>query len=115
MLERIQRGTLTLLMSSKLLAEYRRQVPSPRNDHIRAFFELVLIAAPTRCVWNWEKRWSGGQRAKARKCRYPEEDDHVLRTAIRPSASVIFTEEERILKADACIYRCFRVHIRLPA
>ncbi|MGB9624459.1 MAG: hypothetical protein ACPMAQ_06305 [Phycisphaerae bacterium] len=112
LLDRIQRGTLTVLISRQSLAEYERQVPSPRNDYIRAFFEL--IRDPVRRAWNWEKRWSG-KKAKARKCRYPSEDDHVLRTAIRPRGSTIFTEEHRMLVADACIYRHFRVHIHSPA
>ena len=112
LLKQIQAGTNTILISRKLLAEYRRQVSVPRNDFIRAFF--ALLADPVRPIWNWQYRWSGGTREKARGCRYPEEDDHVLRTAIRPTPSTIFTEEYRMLIADECIYLCFRVHISLP-
>lgn len=112
LLERIHEGSLSLLISNSLLAEYKRQVLEPRNDYVRAFFEL--IAQPGRCVWNWRSRWSGGDRSRARDCRYPREDDHVLRTAIRPRATIIFTEEMRMLNADPCIYREFKVHIQSP-
>ena len=110
LLNRIARGELTVLVSPKLVAEYRRQVRMPRNDHVMAFF--ALIDDPVRATHNWPKRWSGAQREKARRCRYPREDDHVLRTAIRPTPSTVVTEEQRMLNSDECIYRNFRVHIR---
>lgn len=105
----VQTGRKTVLISEKLLAEYERKLPSPRNDYIRAFFEIVLD--PARRIENWAP-WPGGERQKARKCRFPKHDAHVLRTAIRPDASVILTEDQKMLDADACIYRAFRVHIR---
>jgi predicted nucleic acid-binding protein len=113
-LNRILRGRLTVLVSAKLIVEYRKQVPSPRNDHIKAFFELLERGHRGSVILNWKKRWSGSDREKARGCRYPKEDDHVLRTAIRPSASYIVTEENRMLKSNMCIYRRFRVHIVHP-
>jgi len=113
LLRRIQDGRQRALISRQLLAEYERRIPAPRNDFVGAF--LAMIVVPGRCVWNWEKSWSGGKRDQARRCRYPSEDDHVLRTAIRSHPTTIYTEEERMLRADACIYRVFRVHIRLPS
>ena len=114
LLGHIRDGQLTVLMSDRLLAEYRRQVKSPRNDYIRAFFEI--LDDPTRHTRNWEKRWGGGRQEPARKCRYPEHDDHVLRTAIRPgNNTTIFSEDKRMLDADACIYGHFRVHIHDPS
>ena len=111
LLQRLHRGEATLLVSAQLLAEYRRQVREPRNDFVRAFFEIATD--PNRRIFNWHKRWSG-DRDKARRCRYPVEDDHVLRTAIRPHRTTIYTEEHRMLIADACIYRKLRVHISSP-
>ena len=110
LLQRIANAELTVLISKKLLAEYREQLPEPRNDTVEVFF--ALIDDPSRAVHNWKKRWSGSDREKARRCRYPMEDDHVLRTALRPNASTIFSEEKRMLAADECIYLNFRVHIR---
>jgi hypothetical protein len=107
----IQAGRKTALYSRKLLAEYERKVAIPRNDFVRAFFEI--LAAPGRAIPNWP-RWSGSTRAKARKCRYPHEDDHVLRTAVRPSGATIFSEEGRMLAADACIHRELGIHILDP-
>lgn len=109
LLDEIQRGLRIVLISRALLAEYERKLPSPRNDYIKAFFEL--LADPQRRTENYSK-WPGHLRKKARGCRYPVEDDHVLRTAIRPAPTTIVTEENRMLRADECIYRKFRVHIR---
>ncbi len=113
LLARIAKGELIILVSAKLLQEYREQIREPRNETVKAFFELVA-AGSERVVFNWKKQWSGADRAKARGCRYPKEDDHVLRTAIRPNGTTILTEEKRMLDADSCIYREFRVHIIEP-
>ena len=109
LIEDVLEGRKVVLYSWKLMVEYEKQLPSPRNDYIRLLFEL--LADPKRRVENWVK-WPGRDREKARKCRYPKEDDHVLRTAIRPKPSTIVTEEGRMLAADDCIYRNFKVHIK---
>ena len=108
LIEDVLEGKKRVLYSWKLMDEYIRKLPSPRNDYIRLLFEL--LADPKRRLENWVN-WPGRDREKARKCRYPEEDDHVLRTAIRPKRSTIITEESRMLVADECIYRNFKVHI----
>lgn len=111
LLQRIQAGALLVLISPKLVAEYRRQIARPRNDFIGAFFAIL----EGRAIPNWKHRWSGSEREKARRCAYPVEDDHVLRTAIRPqSTTLILTEETQMVDADECIYRHFRVHIANP-
>jgi hypothetical protein len=110
LLKQIRAGTVTVLVSSRLLHEYREHVLIPRNEFVNAFFEL--LDRPGRVTWNWTARWSGGQRETARKCRYPVEDDHLLRTAIRDGESQILTEEDRILLSDQCIFRQFGVHLR---
>jgi hypothetical protein len=111
LLQRIQDGDLTALKSAPLIAEYRRQVAEPRNDFVRVF--LDLIDHPTRSILNWKKRWSGADHEARRKCRFPREDVHVLRTAIRQDTeTTIYSEEHRIIVSDGCIYRAFRVHVR---
>lgn len=112
LLERIQRRAILVLLSSQLLNEYADQIKGRNNDYIKAFFELLVT--PERVIWNWKKSWSGGERERARQCRFPSEDFKVLRTAIRANPSVIFSEEQRMLAADKCIYRQFRVHIYPP-
>jgi hypothetical protein len=104
----IQQGRRIALISRRLLAEYETKVTPPRNDFVKAFFEL--LANPDRCVENWVE-WPAHRRQNARRCRYPRHDDHVLRTAIRPNPSTIITEDQQMLAADACINRHFRVHI----
>jgi len=111
LLESIRDGRTRVLISKSLINEYRRQIREPRNDHVKAFLEL-LTGSTDRVRFNWKRRWSGADREKARRCRYPAEDDHVLRTAIQPQGSTILTEEHRMLTSDACIYRLFGVHIK---
>jgi len=111
LLSRVKRRLLRVLVSERLLAEYRRQVPKPRNDFVRAFFEL--LTQPGGAVPNW-CRWSGSNRSHASDCRFPPEDYHVLRTAIYPTGSTILSEEHRMLVTDACIYRRLRVHVIDP-
>lgn len=111
LLNALREGRKTLLVSEKLVAEYDRQIRRPMNDYVKTFFELLVD--PQRRLLNWAN-WPAARREEARKCRYPREDDHVLRTAIRPHATTIFAEEERMTRADECIYRYFRVHIREP-
>jgi hypothetical protein len=111
LLSRLRLHQLTVLVSNKLLAEYQRQVSTPRNDFIRAFFEL--LASPGGAVPNW-CRWSGNKRGAASECRFPPEDYHVLRTAICPAGSTILSEEHRMLVTDACIHRRLGVHVIDP-
>ena len=111
-LKRIRSGDWIVLISERLLEEYREHVREPRNDFVRAFFEIV--SDPQRRVLNWKTPWSGSLRVKARKCRFPSEDKHVLRTAIRPDPSAIVTEEDRMLRSHKCILREFRVSIIPP-
>lgn len=108
LLEDIQKGKWTVLYSEKLVAEYVQHVKSLKNDFIEVFF--AILADPRGAIRNYAA-WPSRNREKARNCRFPEEDDHVLRTAIRPITSTIITEEGRMIRADACIYRAFRVHI----
>jgi len=112
LLRQIQSGRLIALISEKLFSEYKEQLKAPRNDFVQAFFGL--LQDPDRRTQNWAP-WPSGRSEKARKCRYPEHDDHVLRTAIRPTPTTVFSEDTDMLKADACIYRQFRVHIQQPA
>ena len=85
------------------------------NEFVRVFFDLVTAPDPNpkRCITNWAP-WPSGRSDRARRCRYPKHDDHLLRTAIRPKPTTIITEDKGLLETDRCIYLHFRVHIRLP-
>lgn len=112
LLGRIHRDELRVLFSKRLMKEYREQVREPRNDFIKAFFEL--LTGPETARENWPP-WPGRRKEAQSKCRFPNEDTHVLRTAfVEGESSTIFTEEERMLRTDACVYREFRVHISDP-
>lgn len=105
----IRNRDVVILYSRRLLQEYSEHIMSPRNDFIRAFF--AILSDPDGAVLNWP-RFTNADRERARKCRYPREDGHVLRTAIRPNVSTIITEAHAMLLADECIHREFRVHIK---
>ena len=107
-LQDLSSGTLRAVVSKQLIAEYQRQVPSPRNEFVTAFF--AILSDPTRYIVNWA-RWSGALRANASNCRFSIEDTHVLRTAVRDTATAIVTEEKRMLKAAGCIHRQLGVSI----
>ena len=114
LLSKVRNGELIVLVSPRLLDEYQRQILSPRNDLIRAFFVVLSRQGPGGAVPNWATPWGGSERSKASKCRFPHEDTHVLRTAVRPNQSWIATEEDRMLRTDACIHRTFAVHVVSP-
>jgi len=111
LLEKLMRQELIALYSQKLMNEYLRQLPDPRNDYIRAFFEI--LTQPGRAIHNWHHPWKSDA-DDARRCHFPFEDDHVLRTAIHHAQpSVIYTEEARMLTAHRCVYRKFQVGISI--
>jgi len=114
LLRSISNKEISVLIGERLAHEYAQQLRTVNNDVVKTFVELVTQPNGKHVIFNWKAQWSGGERDRARKCRYPAEDDHVLRTAIRGDPSTIYTEEERMLKADACVYREFRVHISEP-
>lgn len=113
LLRRVQRAELQVLISRALLQEYREQVREPRNEYVKSFFEIILD--PARHRLNYCQPWSGQRRQARRDCRFPAEDEHVLRTAVLgDERSTIYTEEARMLQTDRCIYRELRVHVRNP-
>lgn len=113
LLKRINSKELAVLVSSRLIGEYLSQVAVGRNDVVKAFLELLTRPDGEYCIHNWPP-WRGAERENAARCRFPPEDTHVLRTAMRGKQTVIFTEEARMLKADACVHRRFGVHVQAP-
>jgi predicted nucleic acid-binding protein len=112
LLKAIHGGTIKILVSRKLLNEYRQQIREPRNLYVQNFF--ALLTQPDGVVLNWTS-WSGQVREKASRCRFPNEDRHLLRTAICPNERTqIISEEIRLLRTDTCIYREFSIHVIDP-
>src|SRR5437764_2286759 len=111
LLKRIVAKEVKVLYSLRLMHEYRTQIPTPRNEYLRTFFEVLTAGGGG--LLNWRTPWKEGRLA-ARECRYPGEDDHVLRTALHDEPTIIYTEEERMLCAGECIYRRLRVRIQDP-
>ena len=110
LLEKLARGTAFILYSPALLHEYGEHIKEPRNEFVKLFLEL--LASSKHAARNWHSPWSGGERARARGCRYPSHDDHLLRTAIRlAEGTTIYSEDRPLLRTNQCIYRTFRVRI----
>jgi hypothetical protein len=114
LLRRVNGGKAAVLISPQLVAEYARQVPEPRNEFVRLFLELITKPDGSYVVSNWRKPWTHSDRARMHECRFPSEDDHVLRTAVRDQRTTIYSEEERMLRAHPCIRRRFDVVISAP-
>lgn len=109
LLRNIAEGALSVLISNKLITEYRAQITEPRNEFVRAFLEALTSGS---AVFNWPP-FTGAEKENMRRCNFPHEDKHVLRTA-KGKPSTIITEEARMLAADRCIHRTFNVHIDEP-
>lgn len=112
LLSRVHAGQIKPLVSKRLLAEYAKQVEKPRNETVRLFFET--LDKPDGAIWNWRTPWSRGQAAQARRCRFPKEDVHLLRTALRDHGGLILSEEARVLACDKALHLHFGVHTSLP-
>jgi hypothetical protein len=112
LLRQIAAGHRVLLVSRTLLGQYSHHLQRPFNLYLQEF--LSVATQPTPNVrFNWAML-TGAQRDRAhRACRFPGEDILLLRTAYGVR-SVIFSEETRVVAADSCIHRYFRVHIQDP-
>ena len=109
LLERIRAEEIAVLFSKRLLTEYQRQVKSPRNDFVTLFFEI--LANPGRAIYNWAQLVGTGSR-QSETLSFPARGLPCASHSHPPGATTIVTEEDRMLRTDACIYRAFRVHVR---
>jgi hypothetical protein len=107
LLKKIASGSFTAAWSKALLLEYGSHVLEPRNDYVRAFLDILTNIKPT-----WTKL-TGAQEERLRECRYPQEDKHLLRTAL-PGPATIATEENRLLNVDRPVHKHFQVHLKTP-
>ena len=85
-----------------VVAMYDRTVRTTRALLTLATPSRSSDMVPVRAVWTPD-----GSRVVA----LWGEDDHVLRTSITDGPSVIYGEEDRMLRTDACIHREFSVHV----
>jgi hypothetical protein len=114
LIQRIQGHQAAVLISAKLVAEYRKQITTYRNDSVRLFFELLTKPDGSHVILNWRTPWGHAELARARACRFPKEDLHVLRTAVRDDRTTLYSEEGRVLAAHPCIRKKFDVVISTP-
>ena len=114
LLQRIQDREAAVLISERLAAEYRKQITTYKNEFVRLFFELVTRPDGSHVILNWRTPWGHAELARARSCRFPYEDLHVLRTAVRDGRTTMYSEEGRVLAAHPCIRKEFDVVISAP-
>jgi len=114
LLQDVGRGQWLLLVSPNVLIEYRGHLVRPLNDLVRSFLEYATTPDSSESVGvNW-RALSGNERDLAlRRCRFPAHDLRLLRTAYG-YRSTIFSEEDRVVRTDACIHRSFQVHLVDP-
>lgn len=115
LLREIKEGHRPLLISRRVVQEYREHLRGPFNDYVQEFLSIAVSGA-TPISHNWVKL-TGAERDRALKtCRFPAEDLFLLRTAyLKDRTTVIFSEERRVTKTDSCTHRYFSVHVRDPA
>lgn len=114
LLRRIQDRQADVLISKRLAAEYRKQVTTYKNEFVRLFFDLVTNPDGSHVILNYRTPWGHAELARVRACRFPYEDRHVLRTAVRNDRTTIYSEEARMLAAHPCIRDAFDVDISAP-
>lgn len=106
LLQRIQSGELQPMYSKKLEGEWRTKVKEPRNDFVQAFYALVVNGV---AEFNWA-HWRGSDDDRLAKCKFPMEDKHLVRTAVRDGErTYVVSEEERVTRGAKCVQRCFNV------
>lgn len=104
----------TLLVSQTLINQYRGHLVRPLNDVIAAFLEYATSPQPAaELIVNWAAL-SGSERDSLRKCRFPDHDVLLLRTAYG-FRSTIYSEDNGVLQAGACIRRKFDVRAADPS
>jgi hypothetical protein len=115
LLQRVQSQQAAVLISRQLVAEYKRKITSFENDYVRLFLELLTNPDGSHIIPNWRTPWTRSDIARMYECRFPYEDDHVLRTAARGHRTTLYSEERRILGANArCVRKHFGVDINEP-
>jgi hypothetical protein len=104
----------TLLISRRVVQQYRDHLVRPLNDVVRAFLEYATAPDPSQeVVVNWSPLTGTERDLALGKCRFPQHDLFLLQTAYG-FASTILTEEPRLVRTDDCLHRRFGVHVRDP-
>jgi hypothetical protein len=106
-IEDVAYGRRRLRYNPKLLVEYQRIVRAYRNDVIELFF----IALTERAVFVRRNTLSRQDNAKARKCKWPGHDQHLLAAAVGGIQPTIFVTESHLHACAASVLACFAVHV----
>lgn len=110
LLERIRNGKCIVMISQKLMSEYKAKLPRPRTEVVRLFLEL-LTAGGTNVTVNWARL--GDVKAVVNHCRFPWHDRHLMQTAWSCDRNVahgcIVSTDAYVLKSA----RCIKLHAQL--
>jgi hypothetical protein len=107
-IEQVASGLRRLRYNTRLLGEYTQLIQERRNDVIELFFTAL---DDERSVLVKRNTLSRQDYARARKCRWPTHDQHLLAAAVEGNDPTIFVTESRHVQRAAKILTCFAVHI----
>jgi hypothetical protein len=106
-IEDVAYGRRRMRYNPRLLVEYRRIVRIYRNDVIELFF----TALTERAVFVPRNTLSRQDNAKARKCKWPGHDQHLLAAAVGGIQPTIFVTEADLHACAASVLAYFAVHV----
>lgn len=109
-LESVVIGHRRLRCNPKLLTEYSRLLRVKRNDLIEQFVALLdspqTIMLKSSSLRNHEK-------VKAKNCKWPSHDQHVLAAAIGGTDVAIYVTEAFLGGCAEKVWRIFRIRVHL--
>jgi len=106
-IEQVVNGQRRLRYNSKLLREYQNLIQEHRNDVIDLFF-IVLADRAVLVRGNTLSRQHYG---RARTCRWPAHDQHLLAAALGGDEPTIFVTEARLAQCAAQILARFTIRV----
>jgi len=108
LIERCVTGSLRVLYNKVLLQEYKNHIREHRNDLIESFF-AVLDSATAFLVRR--STLSRQDYNRARACRWPSHDQHLLAAALGGVRASIYVTEQALSRCAESIRREFRVRV----
>jgi len=106
-IEQVAYGHRRLRYNQKLLREYQQVIKEYRNDVVDLFFTVLT----DRSILVRTNTLSRQDYARAKKCRWPSHDQHLLAAAMGGDEPTIFVTESRHAVCAAKILARFGIHI----
>jgi len=112
LLQAIWDRNVLLVKNDALLQEYLPLLKSGvHNDYVKSF--VSVVSDPSRTVQN-ERSLRRHELVKSRSCGFPKHDEQLLKAAKGLDNCMIAAEEQKHLRAAACMKRKLGFKIRYP-